>query len=205
MWDTGMDWGRQRGTDRNAACQRPVAWHSPAAWRRAVLLLRKGFIRRISTNPNRITEILRWKWKFKLLECLSSFVYIWLLTRWTHTQYHPQLSYEWIYERWSNMSWNCRTASWELWVLPAELQEAFLGAMEAPSTPLLRLSTPLFVLMQQSVGPHCKPDLQTGVGACSRKNIFGGLSTLHHEILGSRPAAEKLHKWYMKYQSNKSL
>lgn len=35
---------------------------------------------------------------------------------------------------------------------------------------------PSFVLMQQSVGPHCKPELWKGLGDCSRKDIFGGLS-----------------------------
>lgn len=31
MWDTGMDGGRQRGADRNAAGQRLAAQHCPAA------------------------------------------------------------------------------------------------------------------------------------------------------------------------------
>lgn len=86
---TGMDWGRQGGTDTNPA------------WCRAVLILGKSCSRRIRTNPYHVTEIVRWKFKF--LECLSSFVHFWLL-RWTHRRYHPQPDYERIYERWSNMN-----------------------------------------------------------------------------------------------------
>lgn len=58
---------------------------------------------------------------------------------------------------------------------------------------------PSFVLMQQSVGPHCKPELWKGLGDCSRKDFWRTLLTLY-EILRSRPAVEKLCESYMKCQ-----
>lgn len=108
------------GADREAQTEMlPGSVWQPSTAPLPVLSLWERFIRRLSTNSNCVTEIARWKSKFKLLGCLSSFVSIWLLMTWMHTQNHSR-------GRWSNMSWNWRTASWDLRVLSA-VTEGILG------------------------------------------------------------------------------
>lgn len=150
----------------------------------------RSFIRTISTNPNHIREIARWKWKFKWLQCLSSFVNIWLLTRCTHTQGHPQQ--------------NAERSMLEEAAGPETLRAlpAVPGVVEAPLTPLLNLCTPS---MQQPVGPRCNLTSGKRWEGVWRKNGFGGLCTLHHEILGSRPAAGKAYGLHVKHHLTTAL